>query len=163
MSASTVAGERSVAQALKDVVQRVEAAHAKTGRAKAVRGRPLKAQSTVVSILRSCRLPQRHHTPRSSSAPAPLAAPALHPPPPRRRAPARTPLPQPRLVAVSKTKPPEAVREAYAAGQRVFGENYVQELLDKAPQLPEDIAWHFIGHLQSNKVGARARARRRTR
>ncbi|KAI3436435.1 hypothetical protein D9Q98_005852 [Chlorella vulgaris] len=58
----------------------------------------------------------------------------------------------PRLVAVSKTKPAEAVREAYDAGQRVFGENYVQEVVDKAPQLPQDCAWHFIGHLQSNKV-----------
>lgn len=59
---------------------------------------------------------------------------------------------QPRLVAVSKTKPAEAVREAYDAGHRVFGENYVQELLDKAPLLPGDVRWHFIGHLQSNKV-----------
>ncbi|PSC69017.1 proline synthase co-transcribed bacterial-like protein -like [Micractinium conductrix] len=59
---------------------------------------------------------------------------------------------QPRLVAVSKTKPAEAVKEAYEAGQRDFGENYVQELVDKAPQLPADCAWHFIGHLQSNKV-----------
>ncbi|KAL4457402.1 hypothetical protein ABPG75_012267 [Micractinium tetrahymenae] len=58
----------------------------------------------------------------------------------------------PRLVAVSKTKPAEAVQEAYEAGHRVFGENYVQELVDKAPQLPADCAWHFIGHLQSNKV-----------
>eukprot|EP00878_Enallax_costatus_P009568 GHUV01009998.1.p1 GENE.GHUV01009998.1~~GHUV01009998.1.p1 ORF type:complete len:254 (+),score=36.61 GHUV01009998.1:213-974(+) len=58
----------------------------------------------------------------------------------------------PRLVAVSKTKPVEAVQEAYDAGHRVFGENYVQELLDKAPLLPSDIKWHFIGHLQSNKV-----------
>lgn len=54
----------------------------------------------------------------------------------------------PRLVAVSKTKPVAAVQEAYDAGQRVFGENYVQELVEKAPQLPQDIAWHFIGHLQ---------------
>jgi len=60
----------------------------------------------------------------------------------------------PRLVAVSKTKPAEAVQEAYEAGQRVFGENYVQEMLDKAPLLPKDIQWHFIGHLQSNKVKA---------
>ncbi|EFN58933.1 hypothetical protein CHLNCDRAFT_48564 [Chlorella variabilis] len=60
----------------------------------------------------------------------------------------------PRLVAVSKTKPAEAVREAYEAGHRVFGENYVQELADKAPLLPQDCAWHFIGHLQSNKVKA---------
>lgn len=97
---------------------------------------------------------------------------------------------QPRLVAVSKTKPAEAVQEAYDAGQRVFGENYVQvglqaeatgcmftppskkrpavphkpgsctlsklrtmqEMMEKAPQLPKDIQWHFIGHLQSNKV-----------
>ena len=61
--------------------------------------------------------------------------------------------PLPRLVAVSKTKPGDAVVEAYNAGQRHFGENYVQELLDKAPQLPADIMWHFIGQLQSNKVG----------
>lgn len=57
-----------------------------------------------------------------------------------------------RLVAVSKTKGPELVQEAYDAGQRVFGENYVQELVGKAPVLPTDIQWHFIGHLQSNKV-----------
>mmetsp|Transcript_9469 Transcript_9469/g.27036 ORF Transcript_9469/g.27036 Transcript_9469/m.27036 type:complete len:249 (+) Transcript_9469:193-939(+) len=62
--------------------------------------------------------------------------------------------PQPRLVAVSKTKPVEMLKEAYDAGQRVFGENYVQEIVEKAPQLPEDIQWHFIGHLQSNKVKA---------
>lgn len=58
----------------------------------------------------------------------------------------------PRLVAVSKTKPVEMLKEAYDAGQRVFGENYVQEILEKVPQLPEDISWHFIGHLQSNKA-----------
>jgi len=56
------------------------------------------------------------------------------------------------LVAVSKTKPVEAVMEAYNAGQRDFGENYVQEMVDKHGQLPSDIRWHFIGHLQSNKV-----------
>jgi len=58
------------------------------------------------------------------------------------------------LVAVSKTKPPEAIREAYAAGQRVFGENYAQELEAKARALADlaDIEWHFIGHLQSNKA-----------
>jgi pyridoxal phosphate enzyme (YggS family) len=56
------------------------------------------------------------------------------------------------LVAVSKTKPVEDLREAYAAGIRDFGENYVQELTEKQPLLPEDIRWHFIGHLQSNKV-----------
>lgn len=56
------------------------------------------------------------------------------------------------LVAVSKTKSNELIKEAYAAGQRDFGENYVQELVDKHDQLPKDIKWHFIGHLQSNKV-----------
>jgi pyridoxal phosphate enzyme (YggS family) len=56
------------------------------------------------------------------------------------------------LVAVSKTKPVVDILDAYAAGQRVFGENYVQELVDKQPQLPADIEWHFIGHLQTNKV-----------
>lgn len=58
----------------------------------------------------------------------------------------------PKLVAVSKTKPAETVREAYDAGQRIFGENYVQEMMDKAPLLPPDCQWHFIGHLQSNKA-----------
>ncbi len=56
------------------------------------------------------------------------------------------------LVAVSKTKPVEDIRALYEEGQRDFGENYVQELVDKQPQLPSDIRWHFIGHLQSNKV-----------
>ncbi|MDG1767329.1 MAG: YggS family pyridoxal phosphate-dependent enzyme, partial [Flavobacteriales bacterium] len=56
------------------------------------------------------------------------------------------------LVAVSKTKPKEAIEEAYAAGQRVFGENRVQELVDKYEALPKDIEWHLIGHLQRNKV-----------
>ena len=56
------------------------------------------------------------------------------------------------LVAVSKTKPVEAIRELYEIGQRDFGENYVQELLEKQGKLPADIRWHFIGHLQSNKV-----------
>lgn len=56
------------------------------------------------------------------------------------------------LVAVSKTKPVEAIRELYDLGQRDFGENYVQELAEKQPQLPADIRWHFIGHLQSNKI-----------
>lgn len=56
------------------------------------------------------------------------------------------------LIAVSKTKPVEALREAYEAGARDFGENKVQELLDKIPQLPSDIRWHMIGHLQRNKV-----------
>lgn len=56
------------------------------------------------------------------------------------------------LVAVSKTKPNSAIEEAYAAGQRVFGENRVQELTDKYEALPKDIQWHLIGHLQRNKV-----------
>lgn len=56
------------------------------------------------------------------------------------------------LVAVSKTKPNEDILEAYEAGQRVFGENKVQELVQKWEDLPKDIEWHFIGHLQSNKV-----------
>jgi pyridoxal phosphate enzyme (YggS family) len=56
------------------------------------------------------------------------------------------------LVAVSKTKPVEVIREAYDAGQRVFGENKVQEMVDKYDQLPHDISWHLIGHLQTNKV-----------
>ncbi|HQW85211.1 MAG TPA: YggS family pyridoxal phosphate-dependent enzyme [Ferruginibacter sp.] len=56
------------------------------------------------------------------------------------------------LVAVSKTKPLEDIKELYDLGQRDFGENYVQELVDKYEQLPKDIKWHFIGHLQSNKV-----------
>lgn len=56
------------------------------------------------------------------------------------------------LVAVSKTKPVEDILELYTLGHRDFGENYVQELVDKADKLPKDIRWHFIGHLQSNKV-----------
>jgi pyridoxal phosphate enzyme (YggS family) len=56
------------------------------------------------------------------------------------------------LVAVSKTKPVEAIQEAYESGQRIFGENKAQELQHKAQQLPDDIQWHMIGHLQSNKV-----------
>ena len=56
------------------------------------------------------------------------------------------------LIAVSKTKPVSALREAYEAGVRDFGENKVQELVDKMPQLPGDIRWHMIGHLQRNKV-----------
>ena len=55
-------------------------------------------------------------------------------------------------MAVSKTKPNEDIEALYALGQRNFGENYVQELVDKAASLPSDIHWHFIGHLQSNKV-----------
>ncbi len=57
-----------------------------------------------------------------------------------------------KLVAVSKTKPVEDILELYELGQRDFGENYVQELVDKQAVLPKDIRWHFIGHLQSNKV-----------
>lgn len=57
-----------------------------------------------------------------------------------------------KLVAVSKTKPAEDILEAYQAGQRAFGENMVQELTGKYEQLPKDIEWHLIGHLQTNKV-----------
>ncbi len=59
-----------------------------------------------------------------------------------------------RLIAVSKTKPASAIREAYAAGQRTFGENYAQELVAKAAELADlpGLEWHFIGHLQSNKA-----------
>jgi PLP dependent protein len=56
------------------------------------------------------------------------------------------------LIAVSKTKPNAAIVELYDKGQRTFGENYVQELVEKYATLPKDIEWHFIGHLQSNKV-----------
>lgn len=56
------------------------------------------------------------------------------------------------LVAVSKTKPNDLILEAYEAGQRIFGENKVQELVEKEQSLPKDIEWHMIGHLQTNKV-----------
>ena len=56
------------------------------------------------------------------------------------------------LIAVSKTKPVALLKQAYDAGIRDFGENKVQELVDKLPQLPDDIRWHMIGHLQRNKV-----------
>ena len=56
------------------------------------------------------------------------------------------------LIAVSKTKPVEMLQEAYAAGARVFGENKVQEIVDKYDQMPADVQWHMIGHLQRNKV-----------
>lgn len=57
-----------------------------------------------------------------------------------------------RLVAVSKTHPVEMLQEAYNAGQRIFGENKVQEMTAKSQVLPQDIEWHFIGHVQSNKI-----------
>ncbi len=60
--------------------------------------------------------------------------------------------PQTRLIAVSKTKPVEMLQEAYDAGQRLFGENKALEMRDKHEALPKDIEWHFIGHLQTNKV-----------
>ena len=60
--------------------------------------------------------------------------------------------PNVRLVAVSKFHPVEALQEAYDMGQRIFGENHVQELVAKEEVLPKDIEWHFIGHLQTNKV-----------
>jgi pyridoxal phosphate enzyme (YggS family) len=56
------------------------------------------------------------------------------------------------LIAVTKTQPPQKIKEAYDGGQRIFGENRVQEMVDKYPQLPLDIEWHLIGHLQRNKV-----------
>ncbi len=56
------------------------------------------------------------------------------------------------LVAVSKTKPNSDIMEAYSAGQRVFGENRIQEMVDKAEALPKDIEWHMIGHVQDNKI-----------
>lgn len=56
------------------------------------------------------------------------------------------------LVAVSKTKPASDIKEAYAAGQRVFGENKMQEMIEKEAILPKDIQWHLIGHVQTNKV-----------
>lgn len=57
-----------------------------------------------------------------------------------------------KLIAVSKTKPVEEIKEVYDAGQKIFGENKVQELTEKQPQLPQNIEWHMIGHLQRNKV-----------
>ena len=57
-----------------------------------------------------------------------------------------------KLVAVSKTMPVNYLLEAYEAGQRIFGENKAQEIINKQPLLPADIEWHFIGHLQTNKV-----------
>lgn len=59
-----------------------------------------------------------------------------------------------RLVAVSKFHPVEKLMEAYSAGQRIFGESRVQELVQKAQEMPTDVQWHFIGHLQTNKVRA---------
>lgn len=56
------------------------------------------------------------------------------------------------LVAVSKTKPLEDLKEAYRAGQRIFGENKIQEMVNKYEALPKDIEWHMIGHVQTNKV-----------
>lgn len=60
--------------------------------------------------------------------------------------------PQVKLIAVSKTMPATLIQEAYDAGQRVFGENKAQEMQQKSALLPQDIEWHFIGHLQTNKV-----------
>lgn len=62
------------------------------------------------------------------------------------------PYPDARLIAVSKFQPPAALEQAYKAGQRAFGENYVQEALEKIPRLPKDCAWHMIGPLQQNKI-----------
>ena len=66
------------------------------------------------------------------------------------------PGPTPKLVAVSKYKPATDISACYDAGQRDFGENYAQELLDKAAALPRDVRWHFIGTVQSNKAKALA-------
>ena len=63
-----------------------------------------------------------------------------------------------RLVAVSKFHPNEAIEEAYTAGQRIFGESKVQEMTQKYETLPKDIEWHFIGHLQTNKIKSRCPA-----
>ena len=57
-----------------------------------------------------------------------------------------------RLVAVSKTRPTADIRDAFQAGQKVFGENYIQELVPKLDEVREAVQWHVIGHLQSNKV-----------
>lgn len=57
-----------------------------------------------------------------------------------------------KIIAVSKTHSPEEILEVYNTGHRMFGENRAQELIDKQPQLPDDIQWHFVGHLQTNKV-----------
>lgn len=57
-----------------------------------------------------------------------------------------------KLIAVSKTQTVEVIQEAYNAGQRIFGENHVQEMVEKEEKLPKDIEWHLIGHLQTNKV-----------
>ena len=59
-----------------------------------------------------------------------------------------------RLVAVSKFHPNEALEEAYAAGQRIFGESHVQEMTQKYETLPKDIEWHFIGHLQTKSIAS---------
>eukprot|EP01029_Cantina_marsupialis_P028095 TRINITY_DN774566_c0_g1_i1.p1 TRINITY_DN774566_c0_g1~~TRINITY_DN774566_c0_g1_i1.p1 ORF type:complete len:235 (-),score=53.77 TRINITY_DN774566_c0_g1_i1:195-899(-) len=64
---------------------------------------------------------------------------------------------KPELLAVSKTKPIELLQEAYEAGQRDFGENYLQEMVQKSQEMAEDIRWHFIGHLQSNKCNLLAK------
>lgn len=58
----------------------------------------------------------------------------------------------PALIAVSKTKPLAMLQEAYDNGQRLFGENYIQELTEKVPKMPKDVQWHVIGHVQTNKV-----------
>ena len=60
--------------------------------------------------------------------------------------------PEVALVAVSKTKPVEEIMQSYEAGQRIFGENKIQEMASKWEQLPKDISWHMIGHVQTNKV-----------
>ncbi|XP_019440694.1 PREDICTED: proline synthase co-transcribed bacterial homolog protein-like isoform X1 [Lupinus angustifolius] len=90
---------------------------------------PVAAEGAVVSAFRSVMMRVQHAAERSNSQ-----------------------LDRIRVVAVSKTKPVSMIRQLYDAGHRCFGENYVQEIVEKAPQLPQDIEWHFIGHLQSNKA-----------
>ena len=168
VSQMTAKSDNGVAQALKDVVQRIDTVKQ---RANIIRqARPLPAQCSckrIFAIDSACITVYYQNESDNAG----------------------TSLLQPRLVAVSKTKPAEQLQEAYDAGQRVFGENYVQvgrctgcvdravsrmqqqhtlprlrdaltvaktgmaqELVDKHEQLPADIKWHFIGHLQSGKT-----------
>ena len=140
---TTIAGEHNVAAALKDVASRIGAVMQRSARTEPVHmfsWLPTSPRVFLTVPLHCCYV----HGEAARSAKEPsmtlisCADVAM----------------QPRLVAVSKTKPAEMVQAAYDAGHRDFGENYVQELTDKAPQLPDDIRWHFIGHLQSNKAKA---------
>ena len=149
-----------VASALKGVLEKLSAAAQRSGRG---------TQVMVLHAVSADNAWLRAHVQPAAAMPC------------MKRKPSMCPI-QPRLVAVSKTKPVELIKEAYDAGHRDFGENYVQvrcidacqacgvcmhdchacidvpslfqELLDKAPQLPHDIRWHYVGHLQSNKAKA---------